>query len=130
MADRGSDAPIDGDTAAATQRLLAEDATILARLQGVGGRGPRLLAVAAGVTPPARLDEARRELGLALIDLWVEYFTFGGTKTAGELAAYLTAGDPSYAQPTSDADHEALVLAINERYADAGGGHPLPYRAA
>ena len=82
------------------------------------------------MTRPALLDEARLDLGLSLTDLWLAYFTLGGTKTPTELGSYLAAGDEPDRAPTTDADHDAVVHALNEAFADRGEDHPVPYRVA
>jgi hypothetical protein len=73
------------------------------------------------------LEVARLDLHLSLPDLWLGYFALGGTMDVAGLGSYL-AGEPS---PTpSDADHDAIVHALNEAYGDIGKDHPVPYRAA
>jgi hypothetical protein len=73
----------------------------------------------------APLELARLDLGLSVFDLWLDYFALGGQRTAVELGTYLTAGGPS-----SVADHDAVVHALNEAYLDRGrADHAiLPYR--
>jgi hypothetical protein len=75
--------------------------------------------------PPdyARLDAARRDLGLSVYDLWVAYIAAGGRRDAMALRSYLTG-----MIDLPSVDHDELALALNELYADAGGDHPLPYR--
>ena len=82
------------------------------------------------MTGTAALEAARAALGLSLADLWLAYFTIGGTKTPKELASYLADGDAVGTAATTEADHDAVVHALNEAYAEQGGDHPLPYRAA
>ena len=36
-----------------------------------------------------RLEDARRQLGVSTIDLWVDYFALGGTLDATQLDHYL-----------------------------------------
>ena len=74
------------------------------------------------------LEAARRELGLTVHALWLAYFALGGLMDARELEAYLLAVEP---MGRSDADHDAIVHALNEAYDDAGSTSArLPYRAA
>lgn len=69
-----------------------------------------------------RLDQARREVGLTHDDLWVRYFGLGGMSTALEVEAYLSA-----ALLMSDHDSDLISAALNERYFELGGDHPMPY---
>jgi len=63
----------------------------------------------------APLEVARRDLGLSVLELWTAYFALGGLRSVNELGAYLTTGGPS-----STADHDAIVHALNEAYLDRG----------
>jgi hypothetical protein len=68
------------------------------------------------------LEEARREVGLSVDDLWMRYFALGGMSTALELEAILyqaLIADPH--------DRDVLAVALNERFAEIGGDHPIPY---
>jgi hypothetical protein len=74
---------------------------------------------------PDQLDvfeQARRELGISISDLWMHYFALGGMSTALELEAILYSA--LVAEPH---DREILAVAINERFAEIGGDHPMPY---
>ena len=71
------------------------------------------------------LDDARQRLGLSFYDLWVRYIGVGGSRDAHGIRSYLTGRDTS-----SDADHDHLVIALNEAFVDAGQGGLLPYRQA
>jgi hypothetical protein len=68
------------------------------------------------------LEEARREVGLSLDDLWLRYFTLGGMSTALEIEAYLYG-----ALVGTDHDRDLLAVALNERFAELGGDHPVAY---
>ena len=72
---------------------------------------------------PGLLEQARRTLGLSLDDLWMRYFALGGMSTALELEAYLFGA--LVAQPH---EHDLLAVALNERFSEIGGDHPIPYQ--
>ena len=65
----------------------------------------------------APLELARLDLGLTVFELWLAYFALGGVRSAIELRTYLSFGGES-----TDADHDAIVLALNEEYSDRGQG--------
>jgi hypothetical protein len=69
------------------------------------------------------LEDARRQLGVSTIDLWVDYFALGGTLDASQLDRYLH-GDGEI----GNADHNVLVHALNEVFQARGHNHPLAYR--
>jgi hypothetical protein len=68
------------------------------------------------------LDQARREVGLSMTDLWVRYFALGGMSTPIELEAYVLGA----LQPTNY-ERNLVAHAINERHVERGGNHPVPY---
>jgi hypothetical protein len=68
------------------------------------------------------LELARREVGLSVADLWMRYFALGGMSTALELEAILY--EALIPEPH---DRDVLAVALNERFAELGGDHPLPY---
>lgn len=68
------------------------------------------------------LEKARRGLGLSVTDLWWRYFTLGGMSTALEMEAILYS-----ALLPSIQDRDLLAVALNERFSELGGDHPLPY---
>lgn len=68
------------------------------------------------------LERARRELGLSVADLWWRYFAIGGMRTELEVEAILYK-----ALIPTEADHDTLAVALNERISELGGDHPLPY---
>ena len=68
------------------------------------------------------LEQARQGLGLSLPDLWWRYFAIGGMSTELEVEAILY-----QALIPSQADHDTLAAALNERFSELGGDHPLPY---
>jgi len=69
------------------------------------------------------LELYRREAGLSLSELWLRYFELGGMSTALELEAYLY----SALIPTAH-DHDLVAHALNERFVELGGNHPVPYQ--
>lgn len=68
------------------------------------------------------LETSRREVGLSMSDLWFRYFALGGMSTALEVEAVLYG-----ALVASDHNRDLLAVALNERYAELGGDHPVPY---
>lgn len=72
--------------------------------------------------PLELLDRYRREAGLSHEELWIRYFELGGMSTALQVEAYLYG-----ALNPSGHDHDVLAHAINERFVELGGNHPVPY---
>jgi hypothetical protein len=68
------------------------------------------------------LDNARREVGMSIADLWMRYFALGGMGTALEVEAILYGALVPVVH-----DRDVLAVAINERFAELGGDHPIPY---
>lgn len=68
------------------------------------------------------LEQARRSLELSVSELWLRYFAIGGIRTELEIEAILYR-----ALLPTDADHDTLAVALNERFHELGGDHPLPY---
>lgn len=68
------------------------------------------------------LEEARRKLGLSVGDLWFRYFALGGMSTALEVEAVLYG-----ALVATSHDRDLLAVALNERFAEQGHDHPVPY---
>lgn len=71
----------------------------------------------------AALRAARDLLEMPLLDLWIAYFSIGGNLDAAQLRSYLDSGHP----PIPTGDHDAIVHALNETFADRGHDHPLRY---
>ena len=68
------------------------------------------------------LDLARQEAGLSHEELWLRYFELGGMSTALQLEAFL------YGALTPEVhDHDLIAHALNERFVELGGNHPVPY---
>lgn len=72
--------------------------------------------------PVDALEQARRDTGLSVSDLWMRYFALGGMSSAMEVEAILYG-----ALVGGVADRDLLAVALNERFAELGGDHPLPY---
>ena len=70
----------------------------------------------------AVLENARRELGLSMRRLWLDYFALGGHADLTEVAGYLR-GE----RHPADHDYDVLAVALNETYLDRGHDHPVPY---
>ena len=68
------------------------------------------------------LERARHELGLSISGLWIRYFALGGMSTPLEMEAVLFG-----ALMADEADRDLLAVALNERFSELGGDHPLPY---
>ncbi len=68
------------------------------------------------------LDQARRDAGLSLAELWLRYFELGGMSTSLQLEAFLYG-----ALEPSVHDHDVVAHALNERFVELGGNHPVPY---
>ncbi len=72
--------------------------------------------------PATDLEQGRIDSGLSLGELFLLYFELGGMSTALELEAFLY----NALQPSSH-DHDVVAHALNERYVELGGNHPVPY---
>jgi hypothetical protein len=68
------------------------------------------------------LDAYRREAGLSHGELWLRYFEIGGMSTGFELETFLY----GLVAPTSH-DHDVIAHALNERFTELGGDHPVAY---
>ncbi len=74
------------------------------------------------MTGNSSLEQARVEVELSHSELWFRYFELGGMSTALELEAYLY----DALAPTQH-DRDIIAVALNERYTELGGDHPVPY---
>jgi hypothetical protein len=72
--------------------------------------------------PASPLDEYRRDALLSHGELWLRYFELGGMSTALEVEAYLYEA----LTPTPH-DRDLIAHALNERFVELGGNHPVPY---
>jgi hypothetical protein len=68
------------------------------------------------------LDTFRQEAGLSHAELWFRYFELGGMSTGLELEAFLY----GVLLPSAH-DHDVIAHAINERFVELGGNHPVAY---
>jgi hypothetical protein len=68
------------------------------------------------------LDGFRRDAALSHGELWLRYFELGGMSTGLQLEAYLYG-----ALRPSRHDHDIIAHALNERFVELGGNHPVPY---
>lgn len=73
--------------------------------------------------PDASLDVARLQLGMSMMDLWVEYFALGGNLDAHSLGGYLR-GE----RDVTNAQHDMIAHALNETFQDRGLDSPIAYR--
>jgi hypothetical protein len=71
---------------------------------------------------PDVVEQGRREAGLSHGDLWFRYFELGGMRTALEVEAYLYG-----ALMATTHDRDLIAVALNERFSELGGDHPIPY---
>lgn len=68
------------------------------------------------------LDVFRLDAGLTHGELWLRYFELGGMCTGLQLEAILYG-----ALLASAHDHDVIAHALNERFVELGGNHPVPY---
>lgn len=68
------------------------------------------------------LDAFRREARLSHSELWMRYFELGGMSSTFQLDAYMHGA----LQP-SQHEHDVIAQALNERFVELGGNHPVPY---
>ncbi len=70
------------------------------------------------------LEQFRREADLSQEELWLRYFELGGMSSELELEAFLFGA----IEPTTH-DRDVIAHALNERFVELGGNHPVPYAA-
>jgi hypothetical protein len=68
------------------------------------------------------LDRARRQAGLTHGELWYRYFRLGGMRTGLEVEGFCYG-----ALVPSAHDHDVVAHALNERFVELGGNHPVAY---
>lgn len=68
------------------------------------------------------LDRSRLDARLTHADLFLRYFELGGMSSALQVEAICYG-----ALVASDHDHDVVVHALNERFAELGEVHPVPY---
>ena len=78
--------------------------------------------ISAAERPADLLNRYRLNAGLSHGDLWLRYFELGGMDDALELEAILCG-----ALGPSAHDREVIAHALNERFVELGGNHPVPY---
>ena len=69
-----------------------------------------------------QLDRARCDARLSHGELWMRYFELGGMSTALQLEAFLYGA----LRPTA-IDYDVVAHALNERFVELGGNHPVAY---
>ncbi|HEV3264518.1 MAG TPA: hypothetical protein VG014_03280 [Acidimicrobiales bacterium] len=72
--------------------------------------------------PSDVLDVYRQDANLTHGELWLRYFELGGMSTHLQLEAFLYG-----ALRPSAHDHDVIAHALNERFSEMGGNHPVPY---
>jgi hypothetical protein len=72
--------------------------------------------------PADVLDMYRRQADLSHGELWLRYFELGGMSSGVELEAVLYG-----ALLPAHHDHDVIAHALNERFVELGGNHPVPY---
>ncbi len=79
-----------------------------------------------GLTSPREsdLEQGRIDSGLSHGELFLRYFELGGMSSALQLEAFLY----DALQPSAH-DHDIVAHALNERFVELGGNHPVPYRS-
>ncbi len=68
------------------------------------------------------LDRGRRDAGLSHGELFLRYFELGGMSTALQVEAFCYG-----ALLPSAHDHDVIAHALNERFVELGGNHPIGY---
>jgi hypothetical protein len=68
------------------------------------------------------LDLFRIDAALSHSELWLRYFELGGMSTGLQVEAFLYGA----LRPTRH-DHDIIAHALNERFVELGGNHPVPY---
>ena len=68
------------------------------------------------------LEQFRQDADLTRSELWLRYFELGGMSTALQLEAILYG-----ALLASPHDYDVIAHALNERFVELGGNHPVPY---
>lgn len=68
------------------------------------------------------LDRARQDAGLSVAELWLRYFALGGTASTLELEAGICG-----ALALTTGEYDLVAVALNERFVELGGNHPIPY---
>ncbi len=79
------------------------------------------------MSPPTKdvSEHTRDDAGLSGPELWRRYVELGGMSTSDEVESILRLET----LPTSH-DHNILAHALNERFTELGGNHPVGYEEA
>jgi hypothetical protein len=72
--------------------------------------------------PTPSLEMHRRNADLSQDELWFRYFELGGMSSEFQVEAFLF----GVLRPSKH-DHDVLAHALNERFVELGGNHPVPY---
>ena len=72
--------------------------------------------------PRYTIDQVRHDAQLTPTELWFRYFALGGMRTTFEVDAYIYGA----LEPTAR-DQDLIACALNERFNELGGDHPVPY---
>jgi hypothetical protein len=72
--------------------------------------------------PVDLLNSYRIDAQLSNDELWLRYFELGGMSTGVDFEAFLL----GILQPSIH-DHDVIAHALNERFVELGGNHPVPY---
>lgn len=67
------------------------------------------------------LEAARTEAEMSFDELWMAYYALGGWAPPEVVRSYLDGSS------RAAIDYDVLAHAINERFVDRGGNHPVPY---
>ncbi|MHB1516934.1 MAG: hypothetical protein ACYCVN_00925 [Acidimicrobiales bacterium] len=68
------------------------------------------------------LEQGRIDAGLTLGELFLRYFELGGMSSPIQVEAFLYE-----ALEPSAHDHDIVAHALNERFVELGGNHPIRY---
>jgi hypothetical protein len=82
----------------------------------------RKLSMADNQVAFVSIKEGFQHTDLSISDMWVIYYSLGGTATADEVEAYLI-----HEGPLDVAQERVLAQGINEVFIDSGLNHPVPY---
>lgn len=73
------------------------------------------------VRPYEIIEAARIQAEMSFDELWLAYFALGGARPPDMVRSYLGG------TATLPMDYDVLAQALNERFVDSGGDHPVPY---
>ena len=74
---------------------------------------------------PDHFNRFRQDAGLTRGELWMRYFELGGMSAGFDVEAFLY----GVLSPSGHA-HDVIAQALNKRFAELGGNHPVPYTTA